>query len=286
MKRRIVISLTAALAVAGLLYEAHERGASNGGDWRTANRAPVGLAPAPAATPEAVIQLYAARTVRWRGYFGVHTWIATKAANAREYTVYEVLGWRLRRGASALAVSHRPPDESWFGHAPELLLDIRGPPAGALIARIDQAAHSYPYLGEYRVWPGPNSNTFTAYVLRHVPELHAELPAIAIGKDYLGWRLVAGAPSGTGWQVNLFGVLGVLVATREGVEINVLGLVFGIDPPEFSLKLPFAGRLGLLPRPIVRGTMSSTSATGGLSTSGVTQESRRVLPGGKRSLTR
>ena len=53
-------------------------GQLGGSDWRTASREPVGLAPDPAATPEAVVQVYSARTISWRGYFGVHTWIAVK----------------------------------------------------------------------------------------------------------------------------------------------------------------------------------------------------------------
>ena len=45
-------------------------------DWRTASREPAGLAPDPAITHEAVVQVYCARAVSWRGWFGVHTWIA------------------------------------------------------------------------------------------------------------------------------------------------------------------------------------------------------------------
>src|SRR6185369_12177217 len=60
-------------------------------DWRNASREPVGLAPEPADTPEAVVQVYAARTWGWRGYFGVHTWVAVKPARAKTYTVYEVI---------------------------------------------------------------------------------------------------------------------------------------------------------------------------------------------------
>ena len=97
---------------------------------------------------------------------------------------------------------------------------------------------------EYRVWPGPNSNTFTAFVLRDVPELRVDLPATAIGKDYLGNRLIAEAPSGTGIQLSVLGLVGVMAAIEEGLEINLFGLTFGIDPLQFSLKLPFVGRLG------------------------------------------
>jgi len=36
-------------------------------DWRSASREAVGLAPDPAATREAVVQVYGARTWGWRG---------------------------------------------------------------------------------------------------------------------------------------------------------------------------------------------------------------------------
>jgi hypothetical protein len=138
----------------------------------------------------------------------------------------------------------RAPDSRWFGAAPELLAELRGDAAAPLIPRIERAAAEYPYADTYRVWPGPNSNTFTAFVLRAVPELCADLPATAIGKDYLGTALFARTPSGTGAQVSVFGLLGVLAGVEEGVELNVLGLTFGIDPLQLSLKLPLAGSVG------------------------------------------
>ena len=55
-------------------------------------------------TPEAVVQVYGARTWGWRGNFGVHTWVAVKPAKARAYTVYEVIGWRLRWADSVVAI--------------------------------------------------------------------------------------------------------------------------------------------------------------------------------------
>ena len=213
-------------------------------DWRTASHEPVGLAPDPAATPEAVIQVYAARAWGWRGYFGVHSWIAAKPQEAKSYTVYEVIGWRLRSSPSALSVRPRAPDARWFGSAPELLSDKRGEGVEALIARVEQAARDYPFAGEYSAWPGPNSNTFTAYVARAVPELEVHLPPTAIGKDYLGGRLVATAPSGHGVQLSFYGLLGVIASGIEGIELNLLGLSFGVDPFAPALKLPLVGRLG------------------------------------------
>jgi hypothetical protein len=207
-----------------------------------------GLAPDPATTREAVVQVYAARAVGWRGYFGVHSWVAVKPAGAPAYTVYEVIGWRLRYSDSAVAIRNRGPDERWFGSAPELLAERRGAAAEPLIARIDRAAREYPYAAEYGLWPGPNSNTFTAWIARAVPELEVDLPATAIGKDYLRGRILATAPSGSGFQVSLNGLLGFTASGVEGVEINLLGLAFGFDPFRPAIKLPIVGRFGVPPR--------------------------------------
>ena len=218
---------------------------SVGGNWMAADRGSAGLAPDPEHTSEAVIQVYAARAVSWRGAFGVHPWFAVKPVGADRYTVYEVIGWRLYRGQSVLSVSHRVPDGRWFGAAPELVAELRGPEAAAAIPKLAEAAHAYPYAGEYRVWPGPNSNTFAAWVGRAVPELRLSLPSTALGKDYIGSSLWAPAPSGTGWQVSLFGLFGALVAIEEGLELNLLGLTFGVDVKGLALKLPGLGRLAL-----------------------------------------
>ncbi|HVF15691.1 MAG TPA: DUF3750 domain-containing protein [Steroidobacteraceae bacterium] len=214
-------------------------------DWRTANRGPAGLAPDPATTPEAVVQVYGARTVGWRGYVGVHTWIAVKPSNAERFTVHEVIGYRLRRTGTVVVTSDRYADGHWFGAKPELLSDLRGEGVDDVIRRIDEAVTKYPYADQYRVWPGPNSNTFTAWVLRHAPEVRADLPPTAIGKDYLGALPLNKSPSGTGVQLNVLGVAGVMAGMEEGLELNVLGLTFGVDPKSLSLKLPLIGRVGL-----------------------------------------
>jgi hypothetical protein len=213
-------------------------------DWRTASAAPVGLAPDPAATPEAVVQVYGARTWGWRGNFGVHTWIAVKPEMAKAYTVYEVIGWRLRSSDSAVVIRQRDADARWFGNAPELYADKRGAEAEKLIPRIEAAVRSYPYAGEYSAWPGPNSNTFTAWITRAVPELEADLPSTAIGKDYLGSSIFSSAPSGSGIQFSLGGLFALTASGVEGLELNLLGLTFGINPFDPSLKLPLLGRLG------------------------------------------
>jgi hypothetical protein len=213
--------------------------------WYAARRDPSGLAPDPATTPEAVIQVYAARAVRWRGAFAVHSWIVVKPSLARRYARYEVLGFGVANGAPAVRIDRTGPDNYWFGARPALLLDRRGPDCDPLIEKIRDAVASYPYPRDYRAWPGPNSNTFIAHIGRSVPELGLALPAHAIGKDFLpGGAVFAAAPSGTGLQVSLFGIAGFLVALREGVELNLFGLTIGFEFGSPALKLPGVGRLG------------------------------------------
>ena len=223
-------------------------------DWRTASHEPVGLAPDPATTREAVVQVYGARTWGWKGIFGVHTWVAVKPTAAPNWTVYEVVGWRLRWSDSVVVISNRDPDARWYGSAPELYAEKRGEGVDEVIARIDKAAHDYPYAAEYGLWPGPNSNTFTAWLTRAAPELEADLPATAIGKDYLGDAIVGTAPSGSGAQLSLGGVLGLAVSAVDGIEFNVLGLNFGVGPN--GVKLPVLGRIGGGPVPADRADAS------------------------------
>src|SRR3954469_1359215 len=229
------------IGIMGILLALYGAIASSA-DWRTASHEPVGLAPDPAGTPEAVVQVYGARTWGWKGAFGVHTWVATKASHAKEWTVYEVIGWRLRWSDVVVSISHREPDERWYGSAPELYADKRGEGVDELIARIEKAAQEYPYAHQYTLWPGPNSNTFTAYLTRQVPELGVDLPGTAIGKDFLGDRIVDPPASGRGVQVSLAGLLGVTASSVEGIEVNILGLSFGVG--QSGIKLPFVGRIG------------------------------------------
>jgi len=214
--------------------------------WSRARWDSAGLAPDPATTAEPVVQVYGARAWSWKGIFAVHTWIVMKRQDAPAYERYEVVGWGVRRGAPAVRKDMREVDGFWAGNPPKVLVEHRGPEVEALIDRIDEAIARYPYPNQYRTWPGPNSNTFIAHIAREVPELKLELPPTAIGKDFLanGWP-VARTPSGTGFQVSLFGLLGLSLGVAEGLEINLLGLTLGIDPQNLAIKLPGIGRVGL-----------------------------------------
>ena len=210
--------------------------------WYEARRDATGLAPDPAITQEAVLQVYAARAVSWRGVFAVHTWIVVKPAGAPNFTRYEVVGFGVSEANPAIKIDRTGPDNYWFGAMPAVILDRRGPGVDTLIAQVRAAVGTYPYPNEYRAWPGPNSNTFTAWIARRVPELGLAMPSNAIGKDYLpGGAVFAAAPSATGYQFSLFGVIGLLVARNEGIEINLLGMDLGIGFKTPGVKLPGVG---------------------------------------------
>ena len=212
--------------------------------WRYASHEPIGTAPNPQEVKEAVIQIYSARTWGWRGYFATHPWIAVKPTNATKFMVYEKIGWRLRTGQLPVVIHKRPADARWYGNIPELLVDLRGKGVDDIIAKIQKAAGSYPHRQDYSTYPGPNSNTFIAHIGREVPELKLDLPPTAIGKDYLGSKFFNKTTSGTGIQFSLGGLLGVLGSLEVGLEVNLFGLVFGIDPIDFAIKLPIIGRIG------------------------------------------
>jgi hypothetical protein len=211
--------------------------------WSQANWQSAGLLRPAADVPEATIHVLAGRTGRWKGIFAHHTWIVVKPRNATHYTRYDVVAW-----GRPIHVNSWAPDGRWYGNVPKIVTTVHGPQAERLIPRIEAAIKAYPYadFGDYTVWPGPNSNTFIAYIARHVPELAQALIPTAIGKDFAPWPAYAGlSPSRTGFQLSLGGLLGLTVGWVEGVEFNVLGLVTGIDLRRPALKLPGWGRLGL-----------------------------------------
>jgi hypothetical protein len=234
------------LVVAPLLWTA---GMVHGGairHWSQARWDSAGLAPDPATSPEAVVQVYAARAWGWKGVLAVHSWIVIKRAGAAAFERYEVVGWGVRRGAPAIRKDMRAVDGYWAGNRPQVVAERRGPGVEQLIDRIEAAIASYPYRDQYRTWPGPNSNTFVAHIGREVPELGLDMPPTAVGKDYLSaGGLLARTPSGSGFQLSLLGVLGFSLGRAEGLELNLLGLVIGVDPLGLALKVPGIGRIGL-----------------------------------------
>jgi hypothetical protein len=210
--------------------------------WHQADWSSTGMLPPARTKPDAAVYVLAGRTGRWKGVFAHHSWIVTKEPGAG-YTRYDKVGW-----GRPVKVNGWPPDGRWLGHAPTLVAAIEGPEARRLIPKIKAAIARYPYnrSGDYLVWPGPNSNSFVAHVLAAIPEAGIVLPPTAIGKDWrVDQRVFGRASSGTGFELNLGGYFGITLAWVEGLEVNVLGLVTGIDIRRPAIKLPGFGRIGM-----------------------------------------
>jgi hypothetical protein len=216
------------------------------GNWQTADRSSSGLLPSPTSHREAIIRVFAARTVRWRGIFAVHTWIVVKEKDAASYSRYDYTAWGEPIRSNGFA-----PDGRWFGAVPETVAALDGAAADALIPKIRNVIENYKFraYGDYSPWPGPNSNTFVQAALDAVPELRGVLPPTAIGKDYpYTGRWFGLTNSGSGFYATLAGFLGLRIGWVEGFEINFFGAVLGFDIRRPALKLPGLGRLGVAAR--------------------------------------
>lgn len=208
-------------------------------DWSSTGTLP----PARQFEPARVV-VYTGTTGAWKGVFSVHSWIVLKRTGAKDWTRYDVVGWGL-----PVRTNGWPADGRWYGNMPVPIADVSGPEAEKMIPKIEAAVRDYTYskAGDYTIWPGPNSNSFVATVLRAVPELGVQLPPNAVGRDFRDGFYAGLTDSGTGVEVNLAGYAGVKVGWAEGIEFNLLGLVAGLDLRHPAIKLPGFGRIGIDP---------------------------------------
>jgi hypothetical protein len=223
-------------------------------NWQTASRESAKLVPLAQFDNEARVQIYCAKAFSWRGKFSVHTWLATKEKNAETYLVYHVLLWGSYYGDGVVSISKDLPDRYWYGAKPEIIFSIQGKKAEVMIPKIYAAVKSYPYQNFYRAYPGPNSNSFISYIMRKVGRFYTCLPSNAIGKDWLcddskkelkpKAKFFSISESGTGIQFSCFGMIGFIFGLIDGIEINIIGLSFGIDLLLPAFKLPIIGRIG------------------------------------------
>lgn len=235
----LLLLLLAPLGVSAAKYWLGDRSV----DWQLADRSSAGLLPKASDHPEALVRVFAARTVRWRGIFAVHSWIVVKEAGAKAYTRYDYTAW-----GDPIRVNGFAADGRWFGDVPQVVAAADGDTAAQMIPKIRAAIAGYKLraYGDYRAWPGPNSNTFVAAALSAVPELKTTLPPTAIGKDFpFAGSWIGVTPSRTGIFTTLGGYLGVTAGWVEGLELNVLGAVIGFDLRHPAIKLPGIGRIGM-----------------------------------------
>ncbi|MBP1850234.1 DUF3750 domain-containing protein [Rhizobium halophytocola] len=214
--------------------------------YRDANWSSAGILPRAGESRPAAIYVFSAMTGGLKGAVASHAWIVTKARDAAAYTRYDKLGW-----GTPIRRNSRAADAYWYSNRPRLVAALHGESAERLIPKVEAAIAGYPHArpGDYRIYPGPNSNSFAAHVLRQVPELGAVLPPDAVGRDYLAGGQVFFADSdGRDYHLSLGGLAGINAGARSGLEINLFGLVFGVAPdlalkvPAFGMVRPWAGR--------------------------------------------
>jgi hypothetical protein len=151
------------LVISAVLYALGDRVE----EWRTADRSSAGLLPPVRADQGAVVRVFSARTVRWRGIIATHSWIVVKEANAA-YSRFDFIAW-----GEPIWIDRFVPDGRWFGRMPQVIFAADGASAERMIPRIREAVRGYAFqqVGDYRVWPGPNSNTFVAAVMSSITEI-------------------------------------------------------------------------------------------------------------------
>ena len=209
--------------------------------WREARWSSSGLLPRPADDPRAALYVFSATTGGMKGAVASHAWIVMKGRNAARYDRYDKVGW-----GNPIRHNGYAPDAFWYSNPPQVVAAIKGEAAERLIPAVEAAIAAYPHAkpGGYRIYPGPNSNTFVAHVLRSVPEIGAVLPPDAVGRDYL--------PQGRFYQIDsdwqdahatLYGLAGISVGVRSGVELHLFGLVAGLDFADPGIKIPALGTL-------------------------------------------
>ena len=211
--------------------------------WSSADWGPSGVLAPAGEVSGPVVHVMSARTGGLKGALSVHSWIVVKRAGAARYTRYDKVGW-----GSPVRRDAYPADAYWYSNAPVILQTLRGVAAERAIEGIERAVAAYPFArrGGYRIWPGPNSNSFVAHVLRAVPELAVNLPEIAVGRDYpTEGRMIAWDGARRDLRLSAWGFAGLTLGATAGLEMNVLGLVAGLDPLRPALKLPGFGRIGM-----------------------------------------
>ncbi len=242
LKRSVLFILIVFIAPALLTlawWELRERP----GSWRAADWSASGVLPSASQDDEPAVYLMAARTGGHKGAFAVHSWIVTKKSGADTYDRYDKVGW-----GSPVRRNAYPADGRWYSNTPWIVHAIHGDEASRVVPQIEAAIDDYPfsYRGDYRIWPGPNSNTFIAHVLREVPEFGGYLPPNATGRDFApGILAIDWSEDANDLHVTLAGLMGFAVGAVSGFELHFMGLVAGIDVRTPGLKIPAAGLVRL-----------------------------------------
>lgn len=132
-----------------------------------------------------IVQLKSATLPAPLGLLAAHYWFNVLDPLAGGCDRWEV--WQTRsaggRSAGHLHCNLKAPADGVGGGPARLAAQWQGPEALRLKAILEEAETRYPFCDRYVAWPGPNSNTFVAWVLRRAG-IGFRLPWNAIGRNY------------------------------------------------------------------------------------------------------
>jgi hypothetical protein len=126
-----------------------------------------------------VVQLYRAG-IPFLSWLAAHYWFVVRDGERCER--WEI--WQTK-DAGARSVGHlhcnlKAPEADVGGGPTQLVAEWRGDAALALMRAVSK---TYPHCNTYRYWPGPNSNTYVAWVLREA-RVAQPLDRLAVGKNF------------------------------------------------------------------------------------------------------
>ena len=242
-RKRIVLSILALfllpIAARAALY-AYEGGPEAGA---TPTGRSTGSLPAAAAEPEARVLVMSGRTGGWKGVFSVHSWVVLKPENGKSWRRYDVVGW-----GNPVRIN---------GWAPDGLLVRQQAAGGARSARRARPprrsrrsrprsrAINTPMPATTASGRGRTATPSSRPCCAPSPRPKRRCRPNAVGRDFRPLPYAGLTDSRTGVEASLWGVLGVKLGWVEGVEVNFLGLVAGLDLRHPGIKLPGFGRIGL-----------------------------------------
>lgn len=143
---------------------------------------------------EYIFRVYASR-VTFPLSFAVHTWVACVKPKGSWFR-YDVHSYKNKHTNNFIFKNNQPYDQgmSLFGFLNYWFSDIkfsaysiyecRGIDAQNAIERIEKSIDLYPYKSKYVLYPGPNSNTFTKWLITKAElEKQVLLPYNAFGRN-------------------------------------------------------------------------------------------------------
>lgn len=132
------------------------------------------------------VELHAAKIPSLPGIVADHYWLlvfhAAEGSMHQECDRWEI--WqRANQNESCWGHLHKnllTPHQGVGNGPSRLIQQWNNEDALSIVKRIESSPKTYPFINQYRYWPGPNSNTFAQWIVRG----RAKLGIRAIGKNY------------------------------------------------------------------------------------------------------